>query len=195
LSPAAVDNTKKRKPRTELHHTSPSPFSLSRALSCVYAFPAPLLSLSHAFSLLCIHAMTCICVASMYTASSVHITRALSRVYACKTHDVRVSLHVGQYIRGTVSASVCRLQSSQLFDHAPHDAHLGCAVASGAAVRGRFELSRVSSLLAEPQLLFSCAYTLRTHDACLCTPRTVPVSLSCGPPATPMCHCALVIPH
>ena len=40
-----------------------SPFSLSCVLSLVY---------------------TChICVASMYTASSVHITRALSRVYTC----------------------------------------------------------------------------------------------------------------
>ena len=52
-----------------------------------------------------------------------------------------VEVHAGQNTRGTGSAGGCRLQSSQLFAHAPHDAHLSCADASGAAVHGRFELA------------------------------------------------------
>ena len=52
-----------------------------------------------------------------------------------------VEVHAGQNARGTGSAGGCRLQSSQLFAHAPHDAHLSCADASGAAVHGRFELA------------------------------------------------------
>ena len=52
-----------------------------------------------------------------------------------------VAVHAGQNVRGTGSAGGCRLQSSQPFAHAPHDAHLSCAVPSGAAVRGRFELA------------------------------------------------------
>ena len=56
-----------------------------------------------------------------------------------------VAVHAGQNVRGTGSAGGCRLQSSQPFAHAPHDAHLSCAVPSGAAVRGRFELAAVQS--------------------------------------------------
>jgi hypothetical protein len=56
-----------------------------------------------------------------------------------------VEVHAGQNARGTGSAGGCRLQSSQPFAHPPHEAHLGCAVPSGAALRGRFELAAVQS--------------------------------------------------